>query len=320
LRKRILLLIKVLVSLGLLGLLYSRVDAPRLAEHLEGIDGRWLAVFVGLLYLNSFLSAVKWRLLLAADGILLPLPTLFASYLIGSFFNVFMPSTVGGDVYRLVDVGRRSARAANTAASILADRLSGFLALACYGLFAAMPAREYIQDRRLLLLPAIAAAALLGAAVAVWRPVLLRRLAGMLGGRRREKVDKFLDPFLGSFRVYGARPDVMGMMLLLSFWFQFNAILAVYALGQALGLDVPLVAFAFFVPFVTLLEAIPVSVFGIGLRDTGYVWFMDNAGHDAADAAALSVLYVGVTLVYIAQGGLLLMLRRWPAADRGRGG
>lgn len=309
-RRQLLFLVKAVISLGLLALLYRRVDLYALGAQLGRVRAGWLVACFGLLYLNTLISTLKWRLLLAADGIHVPLGTLLSSYLIGSFFNVFLPSTIGGDVYRLVDIGRRSARTANTGASIFADRLSGFLALACYGLVAAVCARQYIPDARLMLLPLMACGGLAAAAFVVWQQTLVRRLAGWLPVRIQGRVDRLLDPFLASIRVYGRQPGVLARMLAISFWFQFNAILAVYCLSRALAQGVPLLPFAFFVPFITLLETIPVSLFGVGLRDTGYAWFMASVGRGRAEAAALALLYVAVTLIYIAQGGVLFALRR----------
>ena len=58
--------------------------------------------FVGL-----FLSACRWRLLLNAQGIDASLRALSSSYMVGFFFNTFLPTTVGGDITRAYDVSRR---------------------------------------------------------------------------------------------------------------------------------------------------------------------------------------------------------------------
>lgn len=309
-QRRLLFIAKLLVSTLLLAWLYRRVDVSALTAQVTTVRPFWLALFILLLFANTLLSAVKWRILLAADNIRQPLGTLFASYLIASFFNVFLPSTIGGDVYRVADIGRRSARTVHAAASILADRLSGFLALAIYGLLFALLARSFVQDGRLLLLPAVALAGLLAVALAIREQRLLRWLAKRLGARRRGKVEGILDTLLASLHTYGRQPRVVAAILACSFLFQFLAILAIYALGRALSLNVPLLPYGFFVPFITLMEALPISIFGVGLRDTGYVWFMTAVGRTEADAAALSVLYVAATLAYVALGGVLFVFRR----------
>ena len=305
-------LIKVAVSGGLLWLLYRRVDVAALQVTLRNARVGWLAMFFLLLAANTLISSVKWRLLLAADGIVQPLGRLFASYLTGSFFNLFLPSTIGGDGYRIADIGRHSARTAHTAASILVDRLTGFLALAVYGLVFPFVARSAIPnwDSRFLLLPAVALAGLAAASFALIEQRILRRFIAWLPGKLRGPVLAVLDKILASVAAYSRQPSVWIKSIAIAFIFQFFAIAAVYSLSRALGLGLPFTPFFFFVPFITLMEMIPISIFGIGLRDTGYVWFMQAVGRTAADAAALSVLYVAATLLYVAIGGIIFIFRR----------
>jgi glycosyltransferase 2 family protein len=64
------------------------------------------------------------------------------------------------------------------------------------------------------------------------------------------------------------------------------------------------------VPLISLLEAVPVSIYGLGLRDTGYVLFLTQTGHTRGEAAALSLLYVSATLLYASVGGMIWAARR----------
>lgn len=311
-KSRLLFLLKAAFSAGLIWLLYRRVDPAATFDQLRGARAGWIAFFFLLLAANTLISSVKWKLLLAADGIVQPLGRLFASHLTGSFFNLFLPSTIGGDAYRIADIGYHSRRSANAAASILADRMTGFLALACYGLFFSIVARGDMPnwDDRLLLLPAVALAGLLAAGFALFEQRALRRLVSCLPGKSGPRAAIVLDKILVSIGTYARRPDIWIKCLLISFVFQLMAIAAVYSLGSALGLGIPFLPFCFFVPFITLMEMIPVSIFGIGLRDTGYVWFMLAVGRSQADAASLSVLYVAATLLYVAAGGIIFIFRR----------
>jgi len=313
-KRRLMFVAKAAVSAGLLILLYHRVDPAALREQLAKARPAWLALFFLLLAANTLISSFKWRLLLAADKIGQPLGRLFASHLTGSFFNLFLPSTIGGDAYRIADIGRHTSGTARTAASILADRLTGFLALALYGLVFSFVSRGAIPNwnDRFLLLPAVALGALAALLAALIEQAWLRRIAAQLPRRIRARVLTVLDKILGSIQAYTRRPAVWIQSLLISFVFQGFAILAVFCLGQAIGLGVPLAPFCFFVPFITLMEMIPISIFGIGLRDTGYVWFMLAVGRGPDEAAALSVLYVAATLLYVSIGGLIFVCRRQP--------
>ncbi len=315
-KKHLATLLKVLVSGTLLGVLYCRIDVQALAERVATVDFRWIALAFVLLTLNTLVSSVKWRLLLAADGIHQPTWSLFASHLIGSFFNLFLPSTIGGDAYRIADIGQRTSKTVRTAASILADRITGFLALAIYGLVAAFAARSHFPgwDNKLLILPALALCALLAFSFALWQQGLLRRICSWMPKKIQPALFRILDPILDSIQAYLRRPAVCWGAMFFSFVFQLDAILCVWSLTKALGLGIGPWPFFFFVPFITLMEMIPVSIFGIGLRDTGYVWFMDALGRadPKGDAAAISLLYVAATVLYVGIGGILFIFRRRP--------
>ena len=130
-KKRLVLLAKLLVMTGLLAVLYRHVDFAAFRAALAGLKWGWLPLIYALFFLNTTLSSWKWQMLLRADGVRVPLGSLLASYLIGSFFNLFLPSSIGGDSYRVVDASRHGG-AAKSFASVFADRLTGFLALAIW--------------------------------------------------------------------------------------------------------------------------------------------------------------------------------------------
>jgi glycosyltransferase 2 family protein len=309
-RKRAILIVKVLISAALLAVLYGRMDFANLAAALRRVQPGPLALFFLLLLGNTAISAWKWKSLLAADGVALPFAPLFASYWVGTFFNVFLPSNIGGDAYRIVDVGRRSARPVHTAASVFADRLSGFLALAVFGLVFPLLGRGRVAQPLLLALPAATFAGLLGLLWMLWTPGPSRWLLRRRVVRRFPRFEGACRAFLDSMAAYRGRPRVLGRVMAISFLFQFAVIVAVSLLGAALELRIPFFAYCVFVPLISLLEAVPVSIYGLGLRDTGYVLFLTQTGYTRGDAAALSLLYVSASLAYAAVGGLIWAARR----------
>ena len=307
-------LLKAGVSLSLLAILYSRIDFKALGKQLASIHVGWLVLAFALMTLNTFVSSLKWRILLRSDHIEQPLGSLFSSHLIGSFFNLFLPSTIGGDAYRIADIGQRTDNPVRTAASILVDRITGFLALAIFGLVAPFVVRDHIPnwDHRLLVFPAIALVVLCGMAFALCQGKILRRICSWLPGKFGATCLRILDSILASVQAYVGKSSVILKVMGLSFVFQLCVILAVWAIVGSLGLGISLWPFFFFVPLITLIEMIPISVFGIGLRDTGYLWFMKAIArpNPAADAAAISIVYVAMTVLYVSLGGLLFIFRR----------
>ena len=314
-KKHLAVIVKALISAFLIWLLYRRIDLHALRDRLLDVALLPIGAFLLLLLVNTFISSVKWWLFLRADGYRAPLLGLYGSYLVASFFTVFLPSTIGGDAYRLYDFSRRGVKGGHLAASVFADRFTGFLALAALGFVFPLIGLRWIPRPVVLLVPLAFFAALLTMGWLLLQQTALRRILGATRLDRFVAVTRFLNRFLDSIGAYRRRPTVMARAMGLSFLFQFIVIAAIYCIGRALRLPIPFALYCVFVPIVSLLEAIPVSIFGIGLRDSGYLLFFRQLGRPAEEAAALSILYVSATLIYVTLGGALFLLRKAPPSD-----
>lgn len=311
--------VKLAVMAGLLAFLYSRVDLGKFREALGDFRWGWLPVVYALLFANTLLNSWKWSLLLEADGVKIPLRGLVCSHLIGTFFNLFLPSSIGGDAYRVVDVGRRGGSGAKSFAAVFGERLAGFLALAVWGLAFSAVGWRHLTDKRILWCP-VAVFALMGAMVAlvVQQRLLLAMWEG-LGGRRLTKLDAFLRNFLASIAHYREQPAVVARVFGLSMVFQMIAITTIWSISKLLGWTVPFSLFCIFVPLITLGEALPISIFGIGVRDGLYVlFFTGGAGVPREESLVLAAVYVAISVAYSLVGGVVFLLR--PGAGKGDGG
>jgi uncharacterized protein (TIRG00374 family) len=308
--KRFLPLLKLAFSAGIIAFLYARSDRTAFAAILRAADPRWIIPFYAICLVNTALSAAKWRLLLQADGIHIRLGSLTASYLIGTFFNLFLPSSIGGDSYRVYDVARRSSRAAEGFASVFADRLTGFLALATWGLVFSVIAFTRVPNPALIWIPVL----FFGLLAALTTALLQRRL--LLWGLRITRLDRvakvyaFAEKFLGSIDTYRRNPRLLAQTMAISFAFQFLLIVAVWMVGRMLGVPVGFTYFCAFVPMVTLLEALPITVFGLGVRDASYAFFFSQVGASREQGLSLALAYLALTVGYSLIGGLVFVLRR----------
>ena len=316
-KKRLVLLAKLAVMAGLLVLLYRKVDFAAFRGALADLEWGWLPLIYALFLLNTALSSWKWQLLLQADGVQVPLRSLLGSYLIGTFFNLFLPSSIGGDSYRVVDASRHGG-AAKSFASVFADRLTGFLALAIWGLVFSAIGWSRLPDKRILLLPVLVFGLMAGLVFALVQRTWLVAIWGFLRMDRLKKLDAFLHRFLDSLAGYHANRGLLAKVFGISLSFQMLAIAIIFCISQALAWSVPFIYFCIFVPLITLGEALPISIFGIGVRDSLYVFFFAQGGASREQALSMALVYVLITIVYSLLGGVLFLLRR-PRAAAARG-
>lgn len=301
--------VRAALSATLIALLYRRVPLDELKGLLTSIRPDLFAVVFVLTFGNTVISALKWRTFLRAAGVRIPLGSLVATYMTASFFNLFLPSNIGGDVYRVYDVRRSTGRGFDSLASVFADRLSGLLALFVLGLVFSLAGIRFLPDPRVVAIPAVLCAGVLGLVWMLRRQTPLHRLLALSGLERVDAVRRVAERFLSAISLYDRRPGLAARVMALSLLFQMSIIFSIWLLSRALGLEIRFLYFCIFVPVISVMEALPISIFGLGVRDAAYVFFFGQVGVERVEALSMAVVYVVLSLLYGAIGGLVFALR-----------
>ena len=288
-RQVVIIILKLAVSTFLLFLLYRTTPISQIGELLANVNIAYLPVICLLLFFNTIISAWKWQLFLRADGINLSLVELTISYMSGTFCNLFLPSSIGGDSYRVYDIARKSKQTVRSAASVFADRFSGFIALVSLSLFSSLFVARQFGSIQIVIVPLLLFVVFICALVLLMQQHTLRTLLDFSRLNRIGFVERVSEKLFLSFSCYGSDRKLIYQVMLLSFAFQFSVITVVYLLARALGISVAYFYFSAFVPLITLMEALPISIYGIGVRDYGYVFFFTQAGMSDIETRTLAL-------------------------------
>ena len=308
-KRFLLLLAKLAVSFGLMYLLYRKMPIADIEELMLSLDLRYLPYVFVLLLVNTFLSAWKWHILLRSDGVEISLLTLTGSYLIGSFLNMFLPSNIGGDSYRVIDTMRRSKDTMRSATSVFADRLSGFLALVILSLISSIFVVLKTRDMFFFYLPLAILFLIICLILALYNQNMIKKIIEMVGLHRFSALTENIDKIFLSFSRYGSRFDTVAKVMAISFSFQSLVIVIVFLLAKSLGVSISFFYFSAFVPLISLMEALPISIYGVGVRDIGYVFFFGSVGMGDLQTRSLAVLFLMMAIVYSLFGGIVLLVR-----------
>jgi uncharacterized protein (TIRG00374 family) len=297
-KARVLFWLKVGVSVALLGYLLSLIDLDRLLEKLREVDVRYLAVAFVLLLLQTCLSSLKWQVILRADGILMRLPYLIKTYFIGNFISLFLPTSFGGDIYRVVAVRGVNQDLAKSTSSVLFDRLSGLFALVSICMIAYIVLPEQPYGLVVLILYVLGVAGFF---------VVSSNTVGHLIEASGNGLVRRAGKILISFRAYRRNPGILAIILLLSFLFQFNLVVINKVYTVALGLEIDFSILLVIIPLIYLTEVLPISINGLGVRESAFAFFFVQIGLTVGDALAVSVLIVGMRYLVGLLGGSLLL-------------
>lgn len=294
--------LRLAIGLGLLAVLLARVDLSertiRLGpEVLTGVAVTWI-----LLLLAQAVSALRWREILGeADA---GWGYLFRLYLVGNFFSLFLPTSVGGDAVRAVAASRALPARAPAVTSVIVDRLVGVAALAAYLLLGLIVAPAVVLQAAGGAEWRIPGASALVAAVAA---IVVTAAATVVIARGRA-VRSRLAPAFELMRRLRASPGTLAAVGGLSLVVQGLYIVAWALLAAALGLSLPAALFVAAVPVVSLLAMLPVSLSGIGVREGAWLLILAPFGVPAADAIAFSLVFFGAFALVGAVGGVVYSL------------
>jgi uncharacterized membrane protein YbhN (UPF0104 family) len=306
-------LLKLLVSGGLIAYFLTRIHIERFFDTLLAANFSLIALALAVYLCAQALSAVRWAVLVRPLGIGAPFKDLACYYLIGMFFNLFAPGTVGGDVSRVyylvrhqeTEQGARAIPMVRAAMSVFMDRAIGMVVLIWLGaagllLFPSYPVPYSIRAVTLCLA--------LSFVLAMAALPVLRRFLSDDGGSRWLKL----------------------RLLLRSYRFHWNAIvhgvwlsLAVHliqawmhvVMGRALNLVIPFSFTLIVYPLVGTFAAIPISLNGLGLREGGYVLMLGLIGISAENGVAFGLLLFIIVALDSLIGGIVFLVKRSPGRE-----
>lgn len=299
---------KLLVSGILLALLFWRVDRAAFLRSLETLPLPIFLGCVGLYSVGYILSSIRWQGLLAAEGIRLPLWRLTLVYFEAAFFNLFLPTLIGGDIVRGYTIYRITRGHDASIASILVDRLSGFAAMVAIALVALAAAYQRFQDPQVTGMILVVAAAFLVAMTLLLNDRVKGVATGILRVVGLARFQVKIQGLVDAIHRYRRHHQALGQALLLSGLLQALIIITYYLIGTGLNLGVPLAYFFLFVPLITVLAMLPVSVAGLGVREGGVIYFFAKVGVTPAAALSMSLVWFSLTLAVSGLGGLAFLL------------
>ena len=298
---------RLLVTAGLLWALLANADLSRAKELLGHVSFPLLAAGAAALLATSPFSALRWHIVLAAETTPPGRWTLLKLVLVGLFFNQALPSGVGGDAVRAWRCHRLGIGVAAAIRSIVLDRVSGYVVMVA--LFAAgLPVllRILPDVRQRYGVVVLLGGALCGLLALFLIDHLPRRLL-----RFRPMAELAVLSRLG--RRLFARPAVSVALIGLAVATIGLTILSFMLVADSLAVRLPFSSWIVIVPPVSLIQLVPVSLAGWGVRELGFVVVLAGFGIPTEAALATSLL-VGLCLIVVGLPGGLLWLTAWDIA------
>ncbi|MEI6831329.1 MAG: lysylphosphatidylglycerol synthase transmembrane domain-containing protein [Candidatus Omnitrophota bacterium] len=303
-------LLRVGISIILLVILFkfNKIDIGGLVTDIKRTDKLFLATGFVIFFFGYFLGFLRWRMLLKAANICIPLKKLISSFSGGIFFNVFLPSTIGGDIVRSADLAEHTKRAKTVIATVFLDRLSGYIGLVIVILPAILLRKDLIHDNVVFSSITVMIALLVIVLLILFNNRIYSIVTKFLSTPGAGKIKETIKDMHQEIHIFRNHKKVIIYNLALSTLIQVISPLGVYFIACSLGLKVNFIYFLIFLPIIGAVTLIPISIGGLGLREGLFVVYFAKAGVIKQLALAMSLLSFSFVLIYAAIGGFIYVL------------
>ncbi len=310
-KKALVTLLKFLFSTFIiLYILIYRTSLKEIYDALSSVNLFWLILSFSLHSLGLLISAWRWQVLMKAHEIKVPFLFLTQSYLVGAFFNQFLPTRFGGDMVRIYDGSRYTNSLLKSSAIILTERANGILILLLFAFLASIFRLELTEKNPIIWISLVVGFGGMVFLLFLLSPFVTRLInkikeKGFLG-KIKEKITFFRESIL----IYKKRKNELWKATFLSFLLQINVIVHYYFIGRALNMEIPFTDYFIIMPVVLLLISIPVTISGWGVREGALIGIFQFYSYSPSFAVSFSLIDVAFNLIIGLIGGIIYWLRK----------
>jgi uncharacterized protein (TIRG00374 family) len=284
------------VSAAILTALAFVLPVGQVADAIRQVPpGVWGFTLVAFLT-GHLVAATKWWLLVSLGGKTAPLAALRAHFA-GLVANLCLPGAAGGDVVRAGWLMRKSDRKESIAVACVADRLVDCVALLTLTTLGAVWTVVGMERFGHVMLVAAGMLIVVPACFVAAHRLLKHRIRS--GVRQR---------ILGALAELGGRPGRLALCYVLSLTVQATFVMLNVMLGSASGVEVEPAAWFVAWPLAKLVATLPISLAGLGVRESSLAAFLAPFGGRPERVIAAGLAWQTVLIAGGLTGGLVVML------------
>jgi len=302
-------ILRILVAVVLTAIVLYAAHPSDIIRATVSADVLWLSAAVALVLVDRSLMALRWIDLLVAltPGSRPPFSRVLRIFFVSSFVSNFIPS-VAADMYRAYALARCDVHLAESTASVLMDRVLGVLSMVIVAACALPFARDLGVARGLLLGLAIAFVGCAIAGVIVFSERAAAAFVRTMTMIPLDVVRRAAESLTAAVRRYSRHHAALVRVLIMSIAVQAIRVIQAWCLGEALGIDLPLLVYFAAVPVIVLIMQVPVTINGLGTTQVAFVALLGANGADPARVTALSLLFLALGAIGTVPGGILYAL------------
>lgn len=302
------LLIRLVVTSLILAVLFLKINFRLVFSTIASCD-LVLFVFSFLIFLFTYyLGLFRWQILLHGLDLKPPLKKITIAFSGGLFFNLIMPSTIGGDVARTYTLFSHTKEGGKVAATVILDRLTGFLALNFIAILALVCGSRYINNQMVIISIVIMTLAFTSIAMILFSRRASKKLCSLFDFLHLHKITLLWMKVFSAISLFRQKKGLLIKAFIVSIFIQTFSVIVTYLITISLGAQAKMLYFFILVPIIGAISTLPVTIGGLGLRDASSVLFFSKIGITANIALATSLITFFFSTAVGVLGGIIYVL------------
>ncbi len=302
------LIFRLLVSFFLLYYIFKNIEISEFIEYLSHIPVHILVISIMLAMIIKLIQSLRWGFVLREKKAIFNSFTLFSFCMIAGFFNLFLPSVIGGDALRIAYIKNNNLSLLSAANTVLFERLVGLYALFIMSAVAIVLGWNIVVAEIRITAMTISTIGILLMTLVFFFYDKFLDFVESISIKYSNRITLNIHSFFKSldFSIYSNK--IFGICFCMTVFMYILGVGVIIMIGNALGLEeISISYYLIIIPIINIITLIPISLGGFGVREGLYVLFLTPLGISIEQSTLLSLLSFSPFIFVGLLGGLFYL-------------
>ena len=308
-KKIIFTILRVIITAGIFLFIFSKLSFNESINIIKESNLIYLSISFLCILALSFIIALRWHQILKPYNFKAGIFKTFRVYMIAFFFNNFLPSTVGMDTVRGMYIVNDRKRIADVISTIILERWIGLLGIIIYVSLIPILFYSQIEIKYFLYVSIAGIISSLIFVIAVWNTKVYAFFSTLFEKIKWLNLGNKINSLYNSLRLIRDHPHLFLVNLILSILIQILFVFSNYFIVLAQQSEISLLSLIVYVPLISVISMIPITINGLGLREWAYITFFGLVIKEQALSLALT-FFILITLMSLIGGAIFIFERK----------
>ncbi len=302
-------ILKILITFGLFYYLFkTKVPLNEVIKNVKDLNIVYIVIIILFFLLYYLIFSLRWNFLLQAQKIDVPFSRSYLYIMVSFFFNNFLPSGLGMDMIRSAYAGGRKNFEKALGTSIM-ERILGMIGMMSIGSLAVFSGKAEFAKLSIIYIGLIIFIVLV---YYFLTSLKVKWIKEKLLSIKFLNLGESLRKFYRAFKIYKNQKKTIIIGIGYSLLVQMVIIAINYFIAKGLSIPVPVFGLLAYIPIITVISLIPITINGLGLREAAYVYFFCLLNITEGQAMSLSLVFFVTSVIASCVGGIVFVFLKKP--------